>query len=343
MRCLHIKLIFSTIAALCALTILHSPIYATIFDLEINAISPVSQDDTDWIEIINTDGTERLDLSEFQLTYTNRLYQGTQYQDLIQLEGTLKPKTTKKILLPSESQLLDQGGCVTLNTPDYGAIYSLVYGAGRCDNDTYPLDLTHVKLTPGAIPSQSDRLVDVPDCPKYLPSGTTYIFNDETTSTMTKLFLKPATEPLTHYLVSYGTSSNQYTKAAAGFHDHNLQLQEVIIPDLKPDTSYFFRARAANGCALGPWSNEKEIRTKPVYTPRTPTPKPVHKNGRSAAQILGMKKKFSPTPEPTETTSPTLAPSTPPPPTSSTAHAKTNIFQRIWSFFVNVFGINAKH
>ena len=57
-----------------------------------------------------------------------------------------------------------------------------------------------------------------------------------------------------HYALEYGTESGKYIFGAENIGGGGTK--EYLVQSLSPGTKYYFRVRAGNGCATGPWSSE---------------------------------------------------------------------------------------
>lgn len=67
-----------------------------------------------------------------------------------------------------------------------------------------------------------------------------------------------------HFALEYGTAPNNYQYAAANIGGGGVTSYTVNY--LQPNTSYYFRIRAGNGCAVGSWSNETSGKTLGLAT-----------------------------------------------------------------------------
>jgi len=65
--------------------------------------------------------------------------------------------------------------------------------------------------------------------------------------------------PVDHFVLEYGTSSNNYQFAAGNI--GGKEINSYTVNYLNPNTTYYFRIRAGNGCAVGSWSNEISAKT----------------------------------------------------------------------------------
>ncbi len=74
------------------------------------------------------------------------------------------------------------------------------------------------------------------------------------------LYFTGADNPVDRYALEYGTKSGSYQYGAANI--GGKEIRTYLVKSLSPNTTYYFRVRAGNGCATGPWSNEMSARTK---------------------------------------------------------------------------------
>jgi hypothetical protein len=81
-----------------------------------------------------------------------------------------------------------------------------------------------------------------------------------------KVYFTESSQPVTHYVLEFGTKSGEYQFGLPdmGINEKNQMAYNVQI--LKPNTRYYFRIRAGNGCATGVWSNEVSAKTMPIFT-----------------------------------------------------------------------------
>ena len=68
-----------------------------------------------------------------------------------------------------------------------------------------------------------------------------------------------AQDPVSYYAIEFGTESGKYPFGSTNIGGR--EVRSFIVRSLKPNTTYYFRVRAGNGCAPGPWSNEVKVRT----------------------------------------------------------------------------------
>lgn len=69
-----------------------------------------------------------------------------------------------------------------------------------------------------------------------------------------------ADDPVEHYALEFGRESGKYIWGATTIGDNNTR--SYLVKSLSPNTTYYFRVRAGNGCATGNWSQEISAKTK---------------------------------------------------------------------------------
>lgn len=75
------------------------------------------------------------------------------------------------------------------------------------------------------------------------------------------LYFTPADEPVSAYVLEYGTKSGQYQFGVQDLGINSRDQMTYLVKSLAPNTTYYFRIRAGNDCATGPWSNELSAKT----------------------------------------------------------------------------------
>jgi len=117
-------------------------------------------------------------------------------------------------------------------------------------------------LTEGSPPPPTDTpsLPAAPGCSAERPTSAPDLFQINAQSNSVRLFFTPITNNRSYYSVSYGTSSDQ-PEYGVEFSNDQDGVISVDILDLKPNTTYYFKVRAGNGCMPGDWSNELAVKT----------------------------------------------------------------------------------
>ena len=86
------------------------------------------------------------------------------------------------------------------------------------------------------------------------------------------LYFTEADNPVDKYVLEYGTKSGNYIYGAQDMGVNSRSQMTYLVRSLSPNTIYYFKVRAGNGCATGPWSNEISAKTKDLVSfnqPRT--------------------------------------------------------------------------
>ena len=82
-----------------------------------------------------------------------------------------------------------------------------------------------------------------------------------------RVYFTDAQDPVNKYVLEYGTSSGTYQFSSVNIGGKGTKT--YLVEGLSPNTTYYFRVRAGNGCATGPWSNEMSAKTKSLATSTT--------------------------------------------------------------------------
>lgn len=92
------------------------------------------------------------------------------------------------------------------------------------------------------------------DCINQPPSDAPNLYQVMMSSSSASLYFAQPATTFDGYIISYGLtpSADSYS---VGYQQGNIQgANKYIINDLFPKTNYYFKVRAVNGCAAGPWS-----------------------------------------------------------------------------------------
>lgn len=94
-----------------------------------------------------------------------------------------------------------------------------------------------------------------PSCSQTAPASAPNLYAAVPRSaTSIMLQFTAASDPVDHYALEFGTESGVYTQGATNIGGRDIRRYQV--KSLSPNTTYYFRVRAGNGCAAGAWSNE---------------------------------------------------------------------------------------
>jgi len=113
------------------------------------------------------------------------------------------------------------------------------------------------------------------------------------------LYFTDASAPFDHYSLSYGTASGNAQFGVDRFGGAGTRTE--LVSALSPTTTYYFKLRAGNGCATGPWSNEIAATTLATNASGSLNPQIV--NARAIPETTSPSRSGSPTPTPVSGTS----------------------------------------
>ncbi|MEK7177441.1 MAG: fibronectin type III domain-containing protein, partial [Patescibacteria group bacterium] len=94
-----------------------------------------------------------------------------------------------------------------------------------------------------------------PGCSNQSPDHSPDLFQIDTSKSNAKLFFTPVNNAVDYYYIAYGFTEGDErfgVKFDKGYYDGVI---DYTVNELAPNTSYYFRVRAGNGCATGAWSN----------------------------------------------------------------------------------------
>jgi hypothetical protein len=128
-------------------------------------------------------------------------------------------------------------------------------------------------LTPTPItastPSSSSTVTDYstapPTCGNTPPSSSPSLYAASAQdSSSILLYFTDAGDPVSSYSVEYGTAPGDYQYSALSIGSKGTRT--YLVSSLLPATTYYFRVRGGNGCAIGTWSNEISAKTKGLFS-----------------------------------------------------------------------------
>lgn len=101
-----------------------------------------------------------------------------------------------------------------------------------------------------------------PECDKAAPGAKApvlYSAISENPNSI-RLYFTDAESPIDRYVLEFGMKSGEYLYGSTNIGGWGSRT--YLVESLFPDTTYYFRVRAGNGCATGNWSNEISAKTK---------------------------------------------------------------------------------
>jgi|GEM_PF-2307485 len=117
----------------------------------------------------------------------------------------------------------------------------------------------------GTLPSLSP--IQTPGCASSQPGGIPDLFQIDTTRTKVKLYFTPISSNADKYVISFGYSSEDM-RFGTELSGNSKGVMSYTINELSPNSTYYLRVRAGNGCATGGWSNTMAVKvgtTKTYY------------------------------------------------------------------------------
>lgn len=109
---------------------------------------------------------------------------------------------------------------------------------------------------------QHPSTTEAPTCNDFSPTKAPKIFQVDAAGTYANLYFETVIDGTTGYRIEYGTNreANQHSDTF-NHKDQNWTLGRTI-NYLHPNTEYYFKVQAVNGCTAGPWSGIKSIKTR---------------------------------------------------------------------------------
>ncbi len=99
------------------------------------------------------------------------------------------------------------------------------------------------------------------ECTQTKPVSKPDLFQINTTKDTATLYFTPVSKPVSAYQISYGYDDKVERFGTSFSPTGNDGVQTYTINSLSPNTAYFFKVRASNGCMPGDWSREMIAKT----------------------------------------------------------------------------------
>lgn len=108
--------------------------------------------------------------------------------------------------------------------------------------------------------NSSSSSSSAPSCDKTAPSSAPLLWGASAKSANSILLqFGSASGSVDNYALEFGTEHGKYLWGATAI--GNESTREYLVKSLSPNTTYYFRVRAGNGCATGGWSGEISAKT----------------------------------------------------------------------------------
>ncbi|MEO6509109.1 MAG: DUF5050 domain-containing protein [Patescibacteria group bacterium] len=129
-----------------------------------------------------------------------------------------------------------------------------------------PIIATPAPTTIPSARSNSDtnhfQSLEAPRCNDEKPASAPYLYQADVTNTKAVLQINPAGGSYNKYFIAYGTRWDGDEEYGVEFsQEHSTGALNYTINGLSPNTVYYFKTRAGNGCMPGEWSNNFKIKT----------------------------------------------------------------------------------
>lgn len=143
--------------------------------------------------------------------------------------------------------------------------------------DPHTIDWGYITLgaapTPTPTPSASSTsqppvvyglssTTDPPSCNASTPPQTPDLFQIDAAGTFANLYFTTVTSSTSGYQISYGLDQNSNNYSDSFGYSGNEWIISRVIGGLSPNTTYYFKIRATNGCNAGNWSKTVQIKTR---------------------------------------------------------------------------------
>ena len=131
------------------------------------------------------------------------------------------------------------------------------YGAGNYGSGVYSANSNSNSNSPS-------NTVGAPVCTAASPTTAPWLYGAITKSDSTVLlYFTDITNNVDRYVLEFGTKSGYYQYSSPNIGGANART--YLVQNLSSSTKYYFRVRAGNGCATGPWSDEISSSTFPIF------------------------------------------------------------------------------
>jgi hypothetical protein len=130
------------------------------------------------------------------------------------------------------------------------------------NNEGLEVKLNTPTPTPSSSSSSSSSMPEAPRCTDEKPSSFPYLFQADVANTKAVLHINPAGGSYNKYFIAFGTRWEGDEEYGVEFNqEHSTGALTYTINDLSPNTLYYFKTRAGNGCQPGDWSNNFKLKT----------------------------------------------------------------------------------
>ena len=204
---------------------------------------------------------------KFTITFSKPINETTFTADDIIVTGSTVQKKLRKITNTTyelEINNITNGNIVTVHIPA-GVITDLAGNSNLISNST-DNSVTYNPTASNSSDNNSNSHSDAhsPECHDQSPGKTPPVIYSAIAKNAHSILLsfRPADKPVEKYILQYGTKSGSYPYGSQNLGVNSSDSMTYAVNLLVPNTTYYFRLKAANGCATGDWSNEISATTK---------------------------------------------------------------------------------
>jgi hypothetical protein len=227
----------------------------------------------DWINVVNYPTTTGTFVSCALDSSTSGANWGTITYTASASGVTVKTRTsTDNSSWTAWSSALTSGDTISSTAGRYLQYQLTLVGASTTTPTFDNVSITFSAPVPTATPtptptsvssssSSSPSSYSPPLCSNALPGGKPDLFQVDVTGTTAKLYFAPVASNADKYTVTFGYSSGDDRFNASMQHGLDSGVLSYTLNYLSPNTTYYVRLRADNGCKPGGWGNEMKITT----------------------------------------------------------------------------------
>jgi hypothetical protein len=163
--------------------------------------------------------------------------------DVIKLSDT----SDSTIVFSPATATLDASGSATFSAASSQAGTDSIDVIDTTTNTTLSA-LGHIVFDPAPTPASQQ-------CSSTAPTSAPNLYQVVAANSTATLYFSPPSSGFDGFTISYGLDANADTYNATFSQGSTGAAVNYTINSLTPNTKYYFKVRANNGCATGPWSN----------------------------------------------------------------------------------------
>lgn len=138
------------------------------------------------------------------------------------------------------------------------------YGEGLYGRDNYQDPTTTTTTT-----SSNNSSASASGCGNNVTNGTPDLFEIRTNKNTATLYFAPPTAPYSSFYIAFSGKPDNWEYGVEFNQNYSGGVLNYTINMLAPNTKYYFKLRAGNGCAPGNWGNTMSASTTKSTTRKT--------------------------------------------------------------------------